>query len=393
MRNTCEDFFITQIENDGEEKIENLEEKVIEQPFTNILKDTLFVDENQKFFKEQKLQENSEINLLNNNYKLLPTKSELNINTTNDPTLEINRPITYQLNQENTKSCDKCNKDLIIEYKEYESNQAHYQIKEKCEVKDLIGYHKLYEILYFSYFHIKDKNNETNLENKIIKCYRRYDNFDKFNSKLRNKYPYLIIPKLTPKNPMAKILTPEEDFYVNRERQLNFYLNFIFKNEFLSKTKEFIKFTNDSEFDEGFFNNNEDGQYFFPESIKISETLTNKILGVFSGIIGGGSERKLADTEIKLRTMETHYKGILDKYKEIKINITNYLRTFKIKSQDYEQFSSTCVYMKDTLFNVPHSRDNFKRFKEICDYTSEINRNHYQHAAIKLENKFDVILF
>lgn len=88
-----------------------------------------------------------------------------------------------------------------------------------------------------------DEKNE-----KKIKCYRRFSNFDALNLKLRERYSFLIIPSLPKKNYKVKIIKLEEEFYSNRTRNLNSYLNYLFRHEVLSMSIEFTKFLNDAEF-------------------------------------------------------------------------------------------------------------------------------------------------
>jgi len=88
-----------------------------------------------------------------------------------------------------------------------------------------------------------DEKNE-----KKIKCYRRFSNFDSLNQKLKEKFPFLIIPFLPKKNYKVKILKVEEQFYSNRTRRLKSYLNYIFRHEILANSVEFSKFLNDADF-------------------------------------------------------------------------------------------------------------------------------------------------
>lgn len=88
-----------------------------------------------------------------------------------------------------------------------------------------------------------DEKNE-----KKIKCYRRFSFFDALNNKLKEKYPYLIIPSLPKKNYKTKILTLEEDFYRERKNRLKSYINYIFKHECLRNSIELNKFLNDPDF-------------------------------------------------------------------------------------------------------------------------------------------------
>jgi hypothetical protein len=85
-------------------------------------------------------------------------------------------------------------------------------------------------------------------EEKKIKCYRRYSYFDALNNRVREKYPYLIIPSLPKKNYKTKILTLEEDFYSERKQRLKHYINYIFKHEILNNSLELNKFLNDPDF-------------------------------------------------------------------------------------------------------------------------------------------------
>jgi hypothetical protein len=88
-----------------------------------------------------------------------------------------------------------------------------------------------------------DEKNEKN-----IKCYRRFSHFDALNIKLRDKFPFLIIPSLPKKNYKVKIIKVEEEFYYERKRRLMSYINYIFKHEILKNSLEFNKFLNDAEF-------------------------------------------------------------------------------------------------------------------------------------------------
>ena len=403
----------------------------------NIIKEDYMSErDDESFIKDERINKTKIIK----NYKIDP-----------DIISENNMPLQYNLDRNPLSSTDDLNigknlinfhldKLLINCYNQNVSGFQYYLVIEKGNVKDLIGSHKVYEIQYFN------ENKE-----KKIKCYRRYDNFHKLNSKLRKRYPFYLIPKLTPKNPLAKIISPEEEFYENRRRQLNFYLNYLLNNECLNKTKEFLKFTSDAEFDEEYFLTNSTGMisslvssggssgglninynllsnshnvstdfqqtnqpdhsvsnihinlthnrtiadyHYFPESQKITETLANKIFGVFSNIFGSKDEiRKLNSEELQIRKMDIHYKGIVGKYREIKNNIVVYLRTLKINSEEYGQLANTCFYLKDTLESVYIAKENFEYFCTIYYDISGINKKHYENTGIDLENKFEVNIF
>jgi hypothetical protein len=290
--------------------------------------------------------------------------------------------IQYTPNYESDLALMKLFTKLFESRGEELNGQPYFFIVEKCEVKDLIVSHKVYEILYFN-----EKSEKT------IKCYRRYDNFHKLHTKLKRKYPYILIPRLPPKNPLAKIITIDNEFYENRRRQLNFYINYLLYNNFLFKTKEVSKFINDAEFDEEFFNMDENPMKSFPHSLKVTETVKNKIFGVFTNIFWNKEEsRKVNDNEILLKRMETHYKRILEKYTEIKENVVSYIKTLKNDSEEFGKFSNTCFYLKDTLENVPNAKESFKSFYQTCVHISEMNKKSYELSGRNLQNKFMVKL-
>lgn len=174
-----------------------------------------------------------------------------------------------------------------------------------------IGTYKNYEIS-----EINGKNE------KRILCYRRYDNFDIFYNKLKKKYPYLLIPKLIGKNPLMKIMTVDSEFFNKRKRQLNYFLNYLYSHKILSEKREFLKFINDPEFDEEYFKKEEVDVYDFPESSKHSETISNKIYGVFSNISTyfkhKNEEFKPSEAEIDIKNMEAHYKNLMENFRENK---------------------------------------------------------------------------
>jgi hypothetical protein len=90
---------------------------------------------------------------------------------------------------------------------------------------------------------LMDEKNE-----RKIKCYRRFSNFDSLNLKIREKYPYIILPSLPKKNYKVKLINVEEEFYESRTRYLRTYINYIFRHEVLKDSIEFNKFLNDAEF-------------------------------------------------------------------------------------------------------------------------------------------------
>jgi hypothetical protein len=211
---------------------------------------------------------------------------------------------------------------------------------------------------------------------------------------MRRKYPFYLIPKLTGKHPISQLIYPNEEFYRNRERQLNYYLCFISSHEFLKQTKEFYKFLNDAEFDENYFLQDE-SPYQFTNTLKITETMKNKIYGVFTGLFGKKEElRRISEDEVLIFKMENHYKGILKTYIELKDNMSTYFKGFISHSEEFKTLSQACFYLKDTFSadNQIETKNNFKNFHYICKNISTLNRMYHEQKAIDLENNLEVFI-
>ena len=102
---------------------------------------------------------------------------------------------------------------------------------------------------YFGSFRVYEISMIDEKSSLKIKCFRRYSNFVILDKFLRSKYPFYIIPELPPKNPLLKIKNyTDQEFYLSREKSLNFYMNFLFLNPNLNNTSYFKKFLNDPEF-------------------------------------------------------------------------------------------------------------------------------------------------
>ena len=98
----------------------------------------------------------------------------------------------------------------------------HFIVEDKEERKDMILNYKLYAISFV------DKN-----DNKKIICYRRFDHFDLFSSKIKSFFPYKIIPVLE-KNYLTKIGQVDNNFYNIRKKKLTFFLNFLLDQNIIS---------------------------------------------------------------------------------------------------------------------------------------------------------------
>jgi hypothetical protein len=263
------------------------------------------------------------------------------------------------------------------------NNLCEYIIREKEEKKDLIGSYKIYEILY--------KNPYGDLS---LKCYRRYDNFYKFSLKILNEFPFLLIPRLPCKNVLTKIIKIEQKFFDSRTNQLNFFLNFIKNNDHLTQSNDFKKFISNTDFDDDYFVNFRNVYKNFPNSLKVSETLKNKILGVFNNFFGHSENKHLSTPEEKIiKKMETHYKTMSEKYSDIKENMSVYFKTINKCSIGYNYISNTLLYMRDCIGPMQDNAELFNKYSDISKQFSEVNQSNYEKFAKIIEGNFEVDIF
>ena len=182
---------------------------------------------------------------------------------------------------------DKSIQKSIIEKSMLETCVAFLKVEDKGE--KILG-NSTIEI-YFGSFRIYEISLTDEKNAEKIKCFRRYSNFVKLDKKLRDHYPYYIIPELPPKNPLLKIKNPsDQEFYQTREKGLNFYLNSLFNKSNLSNTLFFKKFLNDPEFVYNFLIS-KDEEYFatnecitgFPIHEKYTKSIKNKMKNLLFG--------------------------------------------------------------------------------------------------------------
>jgi len=368
-------IFTSQLGDEGQtqEKNEFFHAKVDYPSFNKLMMSDYIVNNN--FNNENSYQENEEdfLNFMNNAEEKLD-KNKMPVDNQEIAELSLNENAIDELDiQSKNKLEDNQNPSDSIDL---------YEIKEKCEIKDYIGSHKVYEISYLN----------SSKKEKNIKSFRRYQNFDIFDKKLKKSFPYYVIPRLPPKNPLAKIISADSEFYENRKIHLNNYLNFIKNNENLSKTREFLKFLNDAEFDLDFFDSEEiNANYNFPESFKLNDTVTNKIYGIFSTIFTSTeNERRINEREKNLKRMEMDFKFVTEKCNNIKENINIYLKSTIKNSEFYKKISSNCLYLKDTIERVENSKEIFKKFEKISADLSEVNFKAYLEKGAKIKIEIEV---
>lgn len=193
-------------------------------------------------------QSNIKENYLNHNRANTNNKS--NNNTNNKSNSNKNQFSSSKINQKEEETFSNVSSKIIIE-----------ELQEK---KDYNGTsYRPYQILKYNK-HTKD------LETK---CERRFDNFVAFYAKINRTYPYIILPKLSQKNVLIKIIS-NDSFYQRRQKQLNFLLNYIYSNKSLSVLPEIGQFINSIEFNEEYYKSPNDD---FIGDLHIKNNTMNKL--------------------------------------------------------------------------------------------------------------------
>lgn len=223
-----------------------------------------------------------------------------------------------------------------------------------------------------------------------LKCYRRYDNFYKFYIKLTEKFPFILIPRIPIKNPLVKFINVEKEFYDSRKNQLIHFLNFIKDNQYISQSKEFKKFISEASFDEDFFTEVSHSFKQFPYSFSVCQTIKNKLLGLFSNILGYKDQRFKTNQEKYLKKIELYYKSICEKYFKIKDNLSQYIKSIDKCSLGFKHISNTLIYMRDSLSVINQNMNIFNKYSNLSSEFSEINKSNYENIGKKIESDFEV---
>jgi hypothetical protein len=199
------------------------------------------------------------------------------------------------------------------------------------------------------------------------------------------------------KNMLSKIITIDNAFYHKRKKQLNYFINFLFKKEMIKQSKEFIKFTSDPEFDEEYFKN-EDSIFIFPEANKFSETISNKIMNKFSSftssIFQKAKDEKYEPSveEIKINSMNHYYSQLLSNYREIKNNISIFICDLEKMGKNYSEISNNFFYLKDVFYENSQTKDYFLNFSDLSNELGKINMRTYEIEGLTLEDRFEGFL-
>jgi hypothetical protein len=169
-------------------------------------------------------------------------------------------------------------------------------------------------------------------------------------------------------------------------------LNFIKKNDHISQSSDFKRFISNADFNEDYFCVFSDKLRRFPFSLNVSETLKNKIFGVFSNLFGSKETRRIQSNEERfIRKLEIHYKTICEKYLEVKENMVIYLKSISKCAVGYNYISNTLLYIRDNLSNSESNSEVFNSYSILSNEFSEINKENYEKIGKNLEYKFEVI--
>ena len=287
---------------------------------------------------------------------------------------------------------------LLEENNELLKNREYFLIIEKEDVQDIIGSHKLYEIVFVD-----------SSGSKSMKCYRRYQDFYLLNELLKKKYPYIIIPNLPPQKSFAKIINDDKIFNDDRLYQLIFYLNFFFLHENLRKTKEFFKFTEEQKLDKEYFGdnsqNNSSNKYddldlscmnvtYLDEitSKNSNYSLSSSISSVVNFFIPTGSKkREINDSEVIIKKMDTHFKNIIQQYTEISISIEKVLKSNEQEALANKKISDVFLFLKDSFVHLNNYDKKMLNYSNQTKFLSERQIESSKKAS-KLKHKLSALI-
>ena len=157
---------------------------------------------------------------------------------------------------------------------------------------------------------------------------------------------------------------------------------------------DFKKFISNAEFDEDHFSNFNNKLRKFPYSLKISETIKNKIFGVFSNFFGSKEVKRINSHEERhIKKLELHYKTVCEKYLEIKENMSTYLKSIYKCSLGYKYIANTLLYIRDNLSQPDSNSEIFNSYSFLSNDFAEINKENYEKIGKTIESKFEVNSF
>jgi len=225
---------------------------------------------------------------------------------------------------------------------------------------------------------------------KKIKCYRRFSNFDALNLKLREKFPYIIIPSLPKKMGMnvKQLIKVEEDFYSSRTRHLKSYLNYIFNHEALKDSVEFNKFLNNAEFDEKFFTLEDIGKQF-QETEKVNKSsFTGQIYDYFSGFFKSKEYSRVpTQEESSFNKLSVHYTNLFTKFKALKKKIKSFNANIDEKAASNEEMANNFLYLREVGFESFNNKEFFSKYNDVLVDLHKINKKFLEEIGNSIVDK------
>ena len=228
-------------------------------------------------------------------------------------------------------------------------------------------------------------------EKKEILCYRRFSNFVSFYSALQISYPHYIFPKLSEKNFFTKF-TNDALFLERRRKQIKFFVNFLYKHPVLSRSKEFLKFIKDAEFDENFFKGRPP-LFSYPELDNLTTgSLMSKLTSLNPFARGQSSNTHKSRSQSELRRNETKYKEISEKVNSIFIELNNVEISLGEEEKSLNEIDRSILFLKSKE-NFSNGVDEEKDYanvyqmsNNICNCYSGINK---KRSIAKIIDEFD----
>lgn len=272
-----------------------------------------------------------------------------------------------------------------------------FYLEEYYTKKDYITSYKQYSI----YLREIDLVNKS--EVITIKCKeRRFQDFINIRACIKHLYPYIIIPVLPPKDYLAKVVetitSAFDNFYKSRKEKLEYFINYLSLNSTINQDVIYKQFLYDQVFRSDLLLNDNieklvdlDNQSIL---IKPRPVLAKKSsIGSFINYIYSGSNNNKINRQLKeenekiLGIKEKEYKSIKQKYKQLSIEIVEYLQ--KIEVIDIKS-------LKDDTLNIRYLQDYKKDsqdiyiflgiIKEYEKYERKIISNNINSLKQKVEN-------
>ena len=272
------------------------------------------------------------------------------------------------------------------------ANTGYLEVEDNGNTMSYLGNVRKYEI---SEVKEEKKNeiSEVKEEKKKILCYRRFSNFVSFYSALQISYPHYIFPKLSEKNFFTKF-TNDALFLERRRKQIKFFVNFLYKHPVLSRSKEFLKFIKDAEFDENFFKNRPP-LFSYPELDNLTTgSLMSKLTSLNPFARGQSSNTHKSRSQSELRRNETKYKEISEKVNSIFIELNNVEISLGEEEKSLNEIDRSILFLKSKKNfsnenGVNEEKDYanvYQMSNNICNCYSEINK---KRSIAKIVDEFD----